>query len=737
MEQDTPAFDLPVTQQQPGGGLAYAQSVPMGMAPVDDLDGGDGFSVMGLLHSLRRQLLLALGLGLLLSTVLAILLWFMIPVSYKAEALLKVNRDQTKGNASDFMIFKETQAALIKSNFVVTAALRDNEINQLSMVKSDSRGMARKQPVAWLAGAVNVMPSETEIIFVSMQGRDKKQTEQILDGVINSYLREIVNKERIDKVDQLSKLRRRYQTAYQMVTKKADEVMKQSELLGAANNQGVMRNLNMAMNRLSGVQTQLDRLQSTYMELMARGQMIQTQLKAGSQMQPNEYELLDFYETHPKYANLSAQIDEYKDYIEQMSTQLRQGSPQLQQYQQEVGRLEAARQRLQAELRPRMIARIKTRDGTSAGSLQRELLMVQSQVQSLQQQQVALKKLEAERLAEIAKFGGGDGQLEARKQDLLALQKDMHSVRTEIGALESEIDGPKPVSVMSAAAVNKSSNLIGKLVQIGGGWFLSLLGTVFAVAYWDYLGKRVNGEEDISKSIRVVGTLPPIQKGLDEETMKISVDGIRTAILFNRDVNTQCVLVTSATGQEGRSTVASQLAVSMGRAGKTTLLIDGDLRNPQQHNIFGVQPHGGLSEMLRAEQTSDQAIVATAVENVWLLGAGRCDQQALQGLSGDQAKAVFEDFRDRFDMIIIDSSPVLTGADSLLLGQFSDSAIMSVRRDVSQLPKVNAAVDRLGSVGIPILGSVVNGSTIELRAGEQRITAKKANEDQPALTTNA
>ena len=278
----------------------------------------------------------------------------------------------------------------------------------------------------------------------------------------------------------------------------------------------------------------------------------------------------------------------------------------------------------------------------------------------------------------------------------------MLNVRTEMQLLESEIDGPDPVAVIQAAAVNKKSNMIGKIVQIGGGWFLSLLGTVFAVAYWDYLGKRVNGEEDISKAIRVVGTLPPIQKGLDEETMKISVDGIRTAILFNRDLNTQCVLVTSATGQEGRSTVASQLAVSMGRAGKTTLLIDGDLRNPQQHTIFGVQPHGGLSEMLRGDQTSDQAIVATAVENVWLLGAGRCDQQALQGLAGDQAKAVFEDFRDRFDMIIIDSSPVLTGADSLLLGQFADSAVMSVRRDVSQLPKVNAAVDRLGSVGIPI-----------------------------------
>jgi capsular polysaccharide biosynthesis protein len=272
MEPVSPTNDLAVAQQP--GNLAYPQGVPMGMAAVDDLDGGDGFSVMGLLHSLRRQLLLALGLGLLFSTLLAILLYFVIPVSYRADALLKVNRDQKKGNASDFMIYKETQAHLIKSNFVVTAALRDNEINQLPMVKSDSRGFARKQPVAWLSGAISVQPGETEIIGVSMAGRDKAQTEQILDGVIESYLREIINKERLEKVDQLAKLRKRYNTLYQSVSKKTDEVMTYAKTLNAVNSEDVRRNLSMAINRLSGTQNSLDRIQNTAMELSARYQMV-------------------------------------------------------------------------------------------------------------------------------------------------------------------------------------------------------------------------------------------------------------------------------------------------------------------------------------------------------------------------------------------------------------------------------------------------------------------------------
>ena len=106
----------------------------------------------------------------------------------------------------------------------------------------------------------------------------------------------------------------------------------------------------------------------------------------------------------------------------------------------------------------------------------------------------------------------------------------------------------------------------------------------------------------------------------------------------------------------------------------------------------------------------------------------------MQGLSGDRAKAIFQDFRDRFDIIIIDASPVLTSPDSLLLGQQADAVILSVRRDVSQMPKVTAALDRLSSVAVPILGSVVNGSNVELRAGETTAVAATPSEEQPALT---
>jgi capsular exopolysaccharide synthesis family protein len=216
-----------------------------------------------------------------------------------------------------------------------------------------------------------------------------------------------------------------------------------------------------------------------------------------------------------------------------------------------------------------------------------------------------------------------------------------------------------------------------------------------------------------------------------ERAMQVAVDGIRTALLYSRRAS-QVVLVTSATGQEGRSTVASQLAVSMARAGKRTLLVDGDLRNPQQHLVFGVDARAGLCEMLRGQIAAEQAVVPTVAENVWLLTAGRCDQTALQGLSGEQASRIFQGFREQYDVVIMDSSPVLTSADALLLGQHADAALLSVRRDVSQLPKVAAACDRLTSVGVHVLGAVVNGADVELRRGELNVD-EETNVEQPAL----
>src|SRR5205085_12410490 len=101
------------------------------------------------------------------------------------------------------------------------------------------------------------------------------------------------------------------------------------------------------------------------------------------------------------------------------------------------------------------------------------------------------------------------------------------------------------------------------------------------------------------------------------------------------------------------------------------------------------------------------AVRPTPTGGAWILTAGECDLRAVQCLGGDGLRSVFEQLRQQFDFVVVDSPPVLSAADSLLIGQHADGVIFPVLCDVSRLPSVAAAQQRLAMLGIPTLGAVV------------------------------
>src|SRR5690606_31678373 len=99
----------------------------------------------------------------------------------------------------------------------------------------------------------------------------------------------------------------------------------------------------------------------------------------------------------------------------------------------------------------------------------------------------------------------------------------------------------------------------------------------------------------------------------------------------------------------------------------------------------------------------------THAEGLWLLTAGYCDSDAVRALATDQIQPIFDKLRADYDFVIIDGAPVLGLPDSLMMGQYCDAAILSVLRDHSSVPKIYQAAELLKSVGIRLIGSVVNG----------------------------
>jgi capsular exopolysaccharide synthesis family protein len=207
-----------------------------------------------------------------------------------------------------------------------------------------------------------------------------------------------------------------------------------------------------------------------------------------------------------------------------------------------------------------------------------------------------------------------------------------------------------------------------------------------------------------------------------------SVDAARTALLhISRTESVHVVMVASALGGEGKTSLASHLATSLARAGRRTLLVDGDLRCPSAHELFDQPCSPGFCEVLRDEVELADAIQPTLVSGLWLLSAGLCDSDSIQALASRDLRVIFDQLKEHYDFLVIDSSPVLPVADALLIGQHVDAVIFSIMRDVSRIPKVHAAYERLSRLGIRMLGAIVTGEQADYYGNTYQYTARTRN----------
>jgi capsular exopolysaccharide synthesis family protein len=332
-------------------------------------------------------------------------------------------------------------------------------------------------------------------------------------------------------------------------------------------------------------------------------------------------------------------------------------------------------------------------------------------------------------------------ELEVGAAELEQLQQIAGDMSLKLEQFEVEGVAPDRIRKLQPATVTPAINATMRYTITGLGAVTGFALTCFGIAYLEFRNRRLDGPEQVDEGlgIRVVGTLPALsaRRMLDPDHPVVaqlteSIDSVRTLLMHDASAKRrQVVLVTSATTQEGRTTVASQLAASLARAGRRTLLVDGDVRRPALNALFDVPLEDGLCEVLRAEADVADVIRPTHAEGLWLLTAGYCDVDAIHALATEQMQPAFEKLRAEYDFIIIDGAPVLGMSDALIFGQYCDGVILSVRRDFSQMPKINEAASLLRSVGVRLIGSVVNGvhSKCDDRVTQLRLIAPKSERE--------
>ncbi|WP_170132111.1 GumC family protein [Arenicella xantha] len=193
-----------------------------------------------------------------------------------------------------------------------------------------------------------------------------------------------------------------------------------------------------------------------------------------------------------------------------------------------------------------------------------------------------------------------------------------------------------------------------------------------------------------------------------------SINHIRTGITYsNVDNPPHVMVVTSSVQSEGKTTLASNLALSYAQQGKT-LLIDADLRRPRiKHIIETDTPYGLVDYVAGMVELSDCIRQDKDEKNLFILNSGTTPPNPLELLASDRFRQILQDLRGRFEHIIIDTAPVLPASDAVVLGRLSDALLMVVQSDKTTFHMARDAVKRLNASRVPVAGLILTQANIK------------------------
>lgn len=190
--------------------------------------------------------------------------------------------------------------------------------------------------------------------------------------------------------------------------------------------------------------------------------------------------------------------------------------------------------------------------------------------------------------------------------------------------------------------------------------------------------------------------------------------GIRSNILFSTaDAEVQTLLITSDKPSSGKSTVSANIAVTYAQAGFKTLLIDGDMRKPSQHYIFNKNNIKGLSNVIINKSTFEDAVHSTEVLNLDVLTSGPIPPNPSELIGSPNMMDLFEELKQRYDFILIDTPPVNTVTDAQLFGELTKNAVYIIDVESNNKESVKKGKNLLEKSGTKILGAVLNKAQLD------------------------
>jgi len=262
-----------------------------------------------------------------------------------------------------------------------------------------------------------------------------------------------------------------------------------------------------------------------------------------------------------------------------------------------------------------------------------------------------------------------------------------------------------------------------------------VLGLVFGIGVafaWELMDPNIKTSSEIPRVIgaAAIGTIPSIgvmkrrrdngraptgrhsaliSEGNPKDPVAEAYRTLRTSLMYSAGEHKLRSLVISSAGQsEGKSITTANLGITCAQMGQRTLILDGDLRRPIQHIFFDIDRDGGLTEFLVQDLPLSDVIKASGVENLEIITAGITPPNPAPILASQAMHNRLEELGKIYDIILIDSPPIIAVTDAVLLGKMTDGVLMVVRCAATPRAAAKHAVSVLQNANVSLLGAILN-----------------------------
>jgi len=179
------------------------------------------------------------------------------------------------------------------------------------------------------------------------------------------------------------------------------------------------------------------------------------------------------------------------------------------------------------------------------------------------------------------------------------------------------------------------------------------------------------------------------------------------------NANSRVIVMTSPDAGDGKTTVATNLAIALAQIGRRVVVVDGDMRKPRLHQVFDVDPEGGLADLLDESDSIEarpisELVSATQLPNLFVLPTAVASEGTVAKLHSSRLQGLLERLRREFDVVIVDSPPMLHLSDARVLGSRADGVVLVFRARKTTIEDALAAHDCLSQDGTKVLGTILN-----------------------------